>query len=79
MYCSQNEKLVINGTKLIHDINELKLLSAKRKYFDAYNSNEHLVVNEDHIKEISPKYDKFNAANSNVPEGSCADERYEKI
>ena len=59
----------------------MKSLNAKRKYFDAYNSNEPLVINEDHIKEISPKYevDKFNAANSNIPKGSCVQKRYEKV
>ena len=55
MYSRQDEKLVRNETKLIYDIKELKLLNAKRKYFDAYNSNEPLIINEDHIKEMSPK------------------------
>lgn len=81
MYSSQDEKLVRNETKLIHDTNELKLLNAKRKYFNTYNCNEPLVINEDHIKEISPKYevDKFNAVNFNLPEESCIEERYEKV
>ena len=72
MYSSrQDEKLVKNEAKLLYENNELKLQNAKKKYFDAYNSNKPLDTSENQSKEkeMLPKHqnDKFNAANSNRP------------
>ena len=56
---------------MLHENNELKLQNAKKKYFDAYNSNKPLDKsgNQSKEKEMLPKHqnDKFNAANSNRP------------
>ena len=43
--------------------------NAKKRYFDAYNSNVPLDVSRDQSREMLPKHqdDKFNAANSNRP------------
>ena len=71
MYSRQDDKLVKNEAKLLYENNELKLQNAKKKYFDAYNSNKPLDTsgNQSKEKEMLPKHqnDKFNAANSNRP------------
>ena len=43
MYSRQDDKLVQKEAKLLYENNELKLPKmAKKKYFDAYNSNKPL-------------------------------------
>ena len=79
MFSKQDDDLVKNKAKLVCDNNQLKIQNAKKRYFDAYNSNVPLEVGRDQSKEIPSKYqdDKFNAANSNRPSvGTC---RYENI
>ena len=76
MFSKQDDDLIKNQAKLVYDNNQLKIQNAKKRYFDAYNSNVPLDVGRDQSREILPKYhdDKFNAANSNRP--SVNDEQY---
>ena len=76
MFSKQDDDLVKNKAKLVYDNNQLKIQNAKKRYFDAYNSNVPLDVGRDQSREMLPKYqdDKFNAANSNRP--SVNDEQY---
>ena len=65
MFSKQDDDLVKNKAELIYDNNQLKIQNAKKRYFDAYNSNVPLDVGRDQSREMLPKYqnDKFNAAN----------------
>ena len=69
MFSKQDDDLVKNKAKLMYDNNQLKIQDAKKRYFDAYNSNIPLEIGRDQSKEMSLKHqdDKSNAANSNRP------------
>ena len=87
MVSKQDDNLVKNEAKLAYDNNELKIQNAKKRYFDACNSNEPLDVGTDQSKEMLPKHqdDKFNVANSNRPsvavwsDGQYVEDRYENV
>ena len=84
MYSKQDDDLVKNKVKLVYDKNQLKIQNAKKRYFDASNSNVPLEVGRDQSRKMLPKYqdDKFNAANSNRPsvnDGQYIEDRYENI
>ena len=87
MFSKQDDNLVKNKAKLAYDNNRLKIQNAKKRYFDAYNSNVALGVGRDQSKKMLPKHqhDKFNAANSNRPsvavwsDGQYIENRYENI
>ena len=82
-FSKQDEDLVKNKAKLVYDNNQLKIQNAKKRYFDAYNSNVPLEVARDQSREMLPKYqdDKFNAAHSNRPSVNeqYTEDRYENI
>ena len=83
MFSKQDDDLVKNNAKLVHDNNQLKIQNAKKRYFDAYNSNVPLYVGRDQSREMLPKYqdDKFNAANSNRPSVNeqYTEDRYKNV
>ena len=83
MFSKQDDDLVKNKAKLVYGNNQLKIQNAKKRYFDAYNSNVPLEVSRNQSKEISSKHqdDKFNAANSNRPsvDSQYTEDRYENI
>ena len=84
MFSKQDDDVVKNKAKLVYDNNQLKIQNAKKRYFDAYNSNVPLDVGRDQSREMLPKYqdDKFNAANSNRPsvnDKQYTEDRYENV